>query len=284
MQLLDRRTLELIREAAVTPQDPDAVERDNGELIERLAPVIDEVFRAYFRFEVEGIDTVPRGPALMVFNHEAGISFAQILGMGARWYLRRGTSDPIMALMHDAMFGVPLLGNFLARLGAVRASRGAARAVLERGVKIAVAPGGNLEAFRPWSERHLIKFGGHRGWARLALETGTTVVPIVFSGGHDTFLVLHDGHQLARLLGMHRWLRTDTFPVFLGLPWGLGVGPLFHLPLPVKCAVRFLEPIEVARDASGDAAAVDDLYVRVASRMQAALYEMGERHARGAPR
>lgn len=275
-QLTDRRTLELLWEAASTPQDPDEVERDNGELIERLAPPVDAAFRWYFRLEVDGLDAVPAGPALIVINHEAGITFAQLLGMGARWYLRRGPGDRIVGLMHDAMFGVPALGNLLARLGGVRASHRTARAALERGLKVLVAPGGNLEAFRPWSERDLIKFGGHRGWARLALDTGSTIVPAVFSGGHDTFLVLHDGRAIARALRLDRRLRSDTFPFFLGLPWGLGIGPLFHVPLPVRCAVRFLEPIAVPLDPACDEAAVDDLYVRVAGRMQAALYELRE--------
>ena len=277
--LLDRRTLELFERAATTPQDPDAVDRDNGELIERIAPVVDDLFRLYFRLEVEGIDGVPRGKALLVMNHEAGITFVQTIGMGARWYLRRGTDDRIVAMTHDAMFEVPLLGNLLATFGAVRASPINAANAFARGLKVLVAPGGNLEAFRTFSERYTIKFGGHKGWARLALREGVPVVPVVFTGSHETFFVLNDGRELVRLLGLKRLLRIDTFPLFLGLPWGVGLGPLFHLPLPSKCVIRFLDPVPVPQVAPGevvDPDAVDDLYVRVTSKMQAALYELAE--------
>lgn len=275
--LLDQRTIELIEQAARTPQDPDHVVRENSELIERLAPVVDDLFRLYFRFDVEGIDGVPPGKALLVMNHEAGITFVQTIGMGARWYLRRGTDDRIMAMTHDAMFTVPYLGNLLATFGAVRASPGNAEKILSSGHKVLVAPGGNLEAFRSFSDRHMIKFGGHKGWARIALRTGAPVVPLVFIGGHETFFVLSDGRELVRLLGLKRLLRIDTFPLFLGLPWGIGLGPLFHFPLPSKCAVRFLEPVPVNSAAPDDEDAVEDLYIRVSSKMQAAMYEMGEK-------
>lgn len=275
--LLDQRTIELIERAARTPQDPDQVERENSELIEQVAPAFDELFRLYFRFDVEGIDGVPPGTALLVMNHEAGVTFVQTIGMGARWYLQRGTEDRIIAMMHDAMFNVPYLGNLLATFGAMRASPENAERVLSSGYKVLVAPGGNLEAFRSFSDRQKIKFGGHKGWARLALKTGAPVVPLVFIGGHETFFVLNDGRELVRLLGLKRLLRIDTFPLFLGLPWGLGIGPLFHLPLPSKCTVRFLEPVPVEPAAPDDEAAVEDLYIRVSSKMQAAMYEMGER-------
>lgn len=275
--VLDSKTIELIEKAGRTPQDPDGIERENKEIIEHLAPIVDELFRLYFRFDVEGIDGVPPGKALLVMNHEAGITFVQTIGMGARWYLQRGTDDRIMAMMHDAMFSLPFLGNLLATFGAVRASPANAERILAAGHKVLVAPGGNLEAFRSFSERHTIKFGGHKGWARIALKTGAPVVPLVFIGGHETFFVLNDGRELVRLLGLKSLLRIDTFPLFLGLPWGVGIGPLFHLPLPSKCSVRFLDPVPVEPASPDDEAAVEDLYVRVASKMQVALYEMGER-------
>lgn len=274
---LDHRTIELIRQAAETPQDPNKIERDNHELIMELAPIVDELSRRYFRFDVEGIHRVPEGKAVLTMNHEAGITFVQSLGFGARWYLERGTDDRVIALMHDAMFQVPYLGNLLASLGAVRASPDNAEAVLERGHKVLVAPGGNLEAFRTFSERNTIKFGGHTGWARLALKMGAPVVPVVFIGGHETFFVLNDGRELVRLLGLKKLLRIDTFPLFIGLPWGIGLGPLFHLPLPSKCGVQFLDPVPVEPAAPDDEEAVKDLYIRVTSKMQAAMYEMQEK-------
>ncbi len=268
----------MVWHALTTPLEPDDTTRDGDEFLERIAPILDLICRLYFRQEVEGIDHIPKGKALVVVNHEAGITFAQILGFGSRWVLNRGASERILPLMHDGMFSVPFIGNLMTHIGAVRASHRNAQEVLESGRKVLVTPGGNLEAFRPWSERFDIKFGGHKGWARLALRAGVPVSPIVFCGGQESLIVLWDGQVIARALGLKRYLRLDTFPIFLGLPWGLGIGPLLHLPLPAKCTTRILEPIEAVGDAD-DEEAVDALYEKVTSAMQAAMDDMAARRA-----
>ncbi len=266
----------LLRRAALTPVDPDDVDRGGAELIRAVAPPVDALMRGYFRFEVEGIDRVPRGAALLVSNHEAGTTFVQVLGMGARFYLERGLDERIVGLMHDRLFDVPLLANVLGHLGAVRASQRAADDALSRGFKVFVAPGGNLEAFRPYSQRHVIKLGGRRGWVRLARRNRVPIVPLVFIGGQETFFVLDDGQYLATNLGLRKSLRIDTLPVWLGLPFGVGLGPLFHLPLPAKCKVRFLDPVEVRDGPPGetDAQLEARVYDEVVAAMQAAMDEM----------
>jgi 1-acyl-sn-glycerol-3-phosphate acyltransferase len=274
--LFDARARALLWNALTTPLDPDDLRRDDEELIERIAPLIDLLCRVWFRQDVEGLENIPAGPSLVVVNHEAGITFVQILGFGARWVLSRGAAERILPLMHDAMFGVPLLGNMLCHLGAVRASHRNAEAVFEQGRKVLVAPGGNLEAFRPWSERFRIKLGGRKGWARLALRAGVPVCPVVFCGGQESLVVLWDGQPLVRALGLRRWLRVDTFPVFLGLPWGIAFGPWLHLPLPAKCSTRVLPPIEPRGDPD-DESAVDALYDEVTAAMQAAMDDLAAR-------
>lgn len=272
--LRDPESRRLLLQAMTTKWDPNDVERGNGALLERLVEPLDLLMRLYFRFETRGLEEVPRGPALMLINHDAGITDAEVIAMGARWYRRRGVDERIIGLMHDAMFGVPYLGNMLCAVGAVRASQESGEKALRRGLKVMVAPGGNIEAFRPWRERHRIKFAGRKGWARLALRTGVPIVPVVFLGGHETFMVLHDGQEIVRALGLKRLIRAETFPIFLGLPWGIGVGPLFHLPLPVKCVARFLPAIPVEPGDENDPEQVDALYDQVTMTMQVALDEL----------
>jgi len=273
--LLGPETVELLRSAAREPANAESLEDLDTELIEKVAGPIDAALASYFRLEVEGIDRIPRGPALLVSNHEGGISFVQLLGMGARFYLERGVDEPIVGLMHDAMFDVPALGNLLTHLGAIRASHAAADRALGQGAKVWVAPGGNLEAFRRFDERYTIKFGERRGWVRLARRNRVPIVPVVFIGGQETFFVLDDGAYLAENLGLKRRFRIDTLPIFVGLPWGIGVGPLFHLPLPAKCKVRFLEPIPTDGHAGlTETEAEDRVYAEVTSAMQEALTQM----------
>ncbi len=276
--LVDRKTIVLIRQAASTQIDPDSVGHEGRELIEHLAPQIDAFVRRYYRFELDGLDGVPRGPALMVVNHDSGTSALEILGMGARFYVDRGTEERILGLMHDTLFKVPYLSNLLGHLGAVRAAHHTADRAFADGYKVLVAPGGNMEAFRPYSERYQIKFGGRRGWVRLALRNKVPIVPIVFTGGHETFFVLTDNKKLAAALGLDKRLRLDTFPIYLGLPWGIGVGPVFHLPLPSKCRARILPALhldEWNHASEDDEEAVTEIYDIVTDAMQHALTEMG---------
>lgn len=259
---------------SVPPDDLDAVDK---ELLADIVPLIDLFGRVYYRLDVEGLSGVPDGPALVVINHNAGVSFGELLGFGARWYLERGYDDILHGLAHDAMLRIPYLKNFLMHGGGIRACRENADRVLERGRKILVAPGGNLEAFRPYRDRHRIRFSGRTGFLRVALRHRAPIVPAVFIGGHETFYVINDGRFIVEALGLHRRFRLDTFPLFLGLPWGIGLGPLFHLPLPVRCRVRVLAPIPLdawSPDDADDPAVLRHLYDEVTGRMQTALDEL----------
>lgn len=260
--------------------DPDSADSIDVDFIRRYAPLLDRFARFYLRMEVEGLSRVPAGPALLVGNHNAGITFIEPMGLGARWYLERGFDDLIHWLVHDAMLVMPGLSRALVRMGCVRAAHAVADQVLNRGRKVAVFPGGNLEAFRPYRQRHQVVFGGHQGFVRLALRHGVPIVPFVVVGGHESFFVLHDGRALARKLHLKRFIRSDTFPVFLGLPWGVGVGPIFHLHLPTKSQVRFLPPITMeglGPEHQNDQQVVDDIYRRVTGVMQQAMQEIGSR-------
>ena len=82
---------------------------------------------------------------------------------------------------------------------------------------------------------------------------------------------IHDGERLARALRMDRELRSDTWPLWVGLPWGVALGPWFHVPLPVKCVTEFLDPIPTAEygpDSAEDPEVLQALYDQVQGVMQ----------------
>ncbi len=276
-RLLSIESLRTVTSAMLASSDPDQVEGIDTEFIHLLAPAIDSLSRFYFRMEVEGMDGVPRGPALVVGNHNAGITFLEPIGLGARWYLERGMNDTLHFLVHDAMVALPMLRTFLIRTGCVRASHETANKLLRRGKKVVVFPGGNLEAFRPYRNRYKITFGGKKGFVRLALREHVPIVPVVLVGGHETFFVLRDGQRLARILHLKKLLRSETCALFLGLPWGVGFGPIFHLPLPARSQVRFLDPVSLdgyQPSDVGNPLAVDEIYRRVTGGMQKAVDEL----------
>lgn len=256
--------------------DPDMA--DSG-WIDSVTPLVDTFCKAWFGLEVEGLDLIPDDAALVVGNHNSGITFLESMGFGAAARLHDIQGHQWRALAHDHIVDLPVLGPLLVRIGAVRASHEGARRIFEQGRKVLVFPGGNREAFRPWTQRNTIAFGGRKGWARLALRHGVPVVPVVFHGGHNGLIVLRDGQRFVKLTGLKRLLRVDTWPLYLGLPWGIAFGPWFHIPLPVKCRTRVLPPIGpfgFGEDAAADDALVDRLYTEVTHAMQEALTELAQ--------
>lgn len=249
--------------------DPDEIHAFDEDLVHLLAPLVGAMER-YFRAEVHGLENIPRGPALIVGNHNAGITFLEPFVFGKKYLEHTGRLD-IHSLGHDALWRIPALNNALQMVGAVRASHDNAHRVFQQGRKVAVWPGGAYEAFRPWPERHRVDFGGHRGFVRLAFRHGVDIVPLLCLGGHDAFLVLRRGERLARAIGAPRWLRTRSWPVFLAPPWGLMVGPMFHLPLPAKVVVEAGPPIDLSQyrpEDADDPERVQEVYTRTVDTLQ----------------
>jgi 1-acyl-sn-glycerol-3-phosphate acyltransferase len=267
-----------------TFRDVDSLDNRDPALITKLARAFQPfLFSAWFKPEVRGLEHVPEGPALYVANHNGGFMTPDTWIFGAALALERGVEHVPYVLGHQVVMEAPLLNQVLTRLGGVEAKPGNAHRLLERGHKVLVYPGGDLEAFRPSHERHRVVFGPRRGYVRLALSEGVPIVPVVASGSHEGWLVLSDGRWLARTLRTHRWLRTDVLPLTLSLPWGLSLGAPPYLPWPTRILVEVLPPITFTR--RGAEAAADDDYVEACHRvvveaMQAALGRLARERRR----
>ena len=259
-------------------EDPDDLgERRDPEFIRRwlgtLAWLVDE----YHHTTVEGLEHVPVGPALAVGNHNGGIMSPDMFALMVAWWRHFGPDEPAFGLTHDIPFLIPVLGEALGRLGAVRARPANAVALLERGARVLVYPGGDLDAFRPASRRHEIVFGERTGFVRIALRTGAPIVPVVSSGAHDAFHVLDDGRALVRRLGLKRFTRVEVLPIVLALPFGLSVGPNFYLPIPVRMHLRVLPPMRwpsLPPEAADDREVVWRCREEVREAMQVALDDL----------
>ena len=223
--------------------DPSAVERT----LRRIGRLFgDEDWpRRYFPLEVDGLSRVPPSPVMVVSNHSGGTSIPDVWGFLAAWYRRFGSDRPIHPLAHEMFFSTRMTGPYFARRGVLRATPELAVDALSRGHDVLVLPGGDTETWRPWRKRYHVDFHGRTGYARVAIQAGVPIVPVAHLGAHSTFLVLSDGRWLAKRLHLKRLVRSDVWPVHLSLPWGLGIGPLPHIPLPAHLRYRVGDPIEV---------------------------------------
>ena len=248
----------------------DLSERD-PEFIRRMLPGLWLTATAWFRPEVHGLENIPDEPVLFVGNHSGGSmvpdTFVFLLAYNTYFTV---DGRPIYALGHEIVTSFPALGRLARKLGVVTAKPEAAAAVFETGASALVYPGGDVEALRPWRDRNRIVFNGRKGFLKLAHANKVKIVPIVATGGQDTFFVLNDGRRTAQLLRIDKLLRIKTLPISVSFPWVVFPGDMFHVPFPAKIRVQVLEPVDL-HERFGDDPDWDEAYDYVTSLMQAAL-------------
>jgi 1-acyl-sn-glycerol-3-phosphate acyltransferase len=227
-----------------------------------------------FSPEVRGRENLPAdGPVLVVGNHSCLFYMPDVWLVALEIIRRRGLERAAYALGYDALFGAPVVGPFLRRIGTIPAGGPQAEVALAQGALVLVYPGGDREACRPWTERNRIDFCGHRGFVRLALRAGVPVVPVVTHGSHDAVVVVSRGDRVARALGLDR-LRIKVFPILMGPPFGLTSILAPPLPMPAAITVEFLPALDWSTygpAAADDDDAVADCYEEVTTAMQSTL-------------
>jgi 1-acyl-sn-glycerol-3-phosphate acyltransferase len=253
-----------IGHAELAKWDPD--------LIALATTLIAPVINRWFRAEVRGMESIPAaGGALVVSNHSGGVLTPDPLVFGPAFYRTFGYDRPLYMLAHYGVFFTPLRG-YLTRVGTIHASPENAARALSSGAVVLVYPGGDYDAFRPTSSQNIIDFNGRTGYARIAIDTGVPIVPVVSIGAQETQLFLTRGDRLAKRFGLHR-IRLDILPVTLGLPFGMTSFFPANFPLPTKIVDQVLEPIDVvARFGKKPEVAEVDHHVR--SVMQDALRQL----------
>jgi 1-acyl-sn-glycerol-3-phosphate acyltransferase len=244
-------------------------------LLQRLVPAASLIQR-YFRAEVNALEKIPRGGALLVGNHNSSVITPD--GFIFAWSYLKYTeySDIPIALAHDLVFKIPIIRNWAVKIGIVPASREITLEALALGKKVIIYPGGSWESARPSKQRDVIDFKNRKGFVRTALESGMPIVPIVTAGGHDGWYVFTRGEKIAQVLGLKKHFRIEVFPLAFGLPTGIVGGIFPHIPLPRKILIEVLDPIYLV----GDPRNKYDLekgYAHVTTQMQLALSRMAEK-------
>ena len=230
----------------------------------RFQPLLDFLYRRYFRATTEGIEHIPsEGPALIVVNHAGTFPYD---GVMLKTAIRNAHPNKreLRWLAEDHFFYLPFVGSFMNRMGCVRACPENAERLLAQRRLVAVFPEGVQGTGRLYRERYRLQRFGRGGFIRLCLRTRTPLVPCVIIGAEDAMPLLYRVEYLADVLGMPYIPVTPTFP------W---LGPLGLIPAPTKWSFIFGDRMDL--DGYGPEAADDPVLVnRLAERVRASMQAM----------
>jgi 1-acyl-sn-glycerol-3-phosphate acyltransferase len=226
-------------------------------LLEVFIPLI----RAYFRYELFGLENIPaQGRAVLVSNH----GILPVDGLLLDYAIKEAYGRWPRGLTDRRIFKIPIIRQFFMDLGIVLAHPHTGQELLEREEIVYIMPGGAREAFKSSRERYQLMWKRRMGFVRLAIRTGAPIIPAVCIGIDDTYHVFFDGFRLSERIFGKDVLLPITLPV--------GLGPL---PLPVKLTHYVGQPIRFRykpEDAE-DHLKVSRLHRRVLRSMKALLQQ-----------
>ena len=227
------------------------------------------LYRYYFRVETFGIEQVPAGRVLVVANHAGQLPFDGAM-LSAALLLEADPPRIARPMGEYWIPNLPWVSIAAARTGALVGTPSNCVHMLENGECVTVFPEGVRGMNKLYAQRYqLQRFG--MGFMRLALETGTPIVPVGIVGSEEQQPGFANLGRIGKLLGM------PAFPITTTFPW---LGPLGLLPLPVKYRIHFGEPLRFEGDSTDEDHVIEEKVDRVKAAISA-LLEHGRRERRG---
>lgn len=215
--------------------------------------------RHYFRTQVFGAENIPKGRVLLIANHSGQIPIDGAL-IGASLFMDVEPPRFMRAMVEKWTQTLPFVSMFFSRVGQVVGVPENAKRLLESEEALLVFPEGARGISKTFDQRYkLVDFG--LGFMRLAIETGTPIVPVAVIGGEEQYVSVGNFESLAKLLGM------PSFPVLpqLLLPFGA-------LPLPTRYRIHFGEPMHFTGDPDDDDAIIEEKVFVVKAMVQSMIH------------
>jgi len=211
--------------------------------VRKLVPVLEFLYRVYFRAEVHGMERVPEGRCLLIANHSGQLPFDGAM-IGSALLLERNPPIMVRTMVEKFATALPFFGELCYRCGQVTGLPDNCRRLLDADEAVLVFPEGARGISKPFKDRYHMTAFGH-GFLRLALQTHAPIVPIAVVGAEEQTINIYDFKWLAHMLGTPSLAITPLMPL---------LGPLAMLPAPVKYRIYFGEPMHFEGDANDDEA------------------------------
>ncbi len=233
----------------------DHLELFEPEKARKVAKVVLPVVETYHRAKWIGLESIPDEVFLGVGNH-TGMHFMPEALLWVGKYQNEEREIPMLTLIHHMTHQLANMAKLpVNELGFLEASRQNALDALQAGYAVTVYPGGDRDVARPFSDRHSINFFDHLGYVKMALKAQVPILPIVGCGGGETAFVINSGEKIAEITGLKKLAKIHTWPLYWSFPFGLHLGHLPHLelPLPSQITMSIMEPYYVSEYKPEDA-------------------------------
>lgn len=260
------RTLAYLRRRVTGDYDLDAFGFDQEFTEEVWLPLLQPIYRHWFRVEVRGVEHLPaEGAALVVANHSGTVP---VDGLMLQFAIHDEIGRHTRMLGADLVFSSPFIGELARKAGSTLAANPDAERLLSTGQLTTVFPEGFKGVGKGFAERYRLQRFGRGGFVTAAVRNGAPIIPCSIVGAEEIYPMIANVKSLARVLGFPYFPITPLFPL---------LGPLGLVPLPSKWLIEFGPPIETASlgaSAADDPMLVFDLTDQVRETIQQTLYSL----------
>ena len=202
--------------------------------LDSARPFFEWLLHSYFSLEITGAENIPKsGRSILVANHAGALPWDSLVLL-AGLHQHPEQQRLVRPLLEDAVMTAPFLGQWMSRLGCVRASQHNATHLLNDEQIVTVFPEGMLGLSKTYRKRYKLVRFGRAGFVRLAIRTKAPLVPVTILGAEDSAPLLTKVNMLFQNTAATYLPITPTFPL---------LGPLGLLPLPAKWHIHFGEPV-----------------------------------------
>lgn len=223
----------------------------------QVTPYIAWIYEHYFRVETHGVDYVPSGRCLIISNHSGQLPYdAAMLAMAV--LLERYRPRVVRSMVEHFVTHLPFVSFFFERCGQIVGTPDNCRRLLLRDEPILAFPEGVRGINKLFHERYQLKKFG-LGFMRLALETGTPIVPACVIGAEEQAPAIMNLKRVGAMLGL------PSLPV---TPQALIFPPLGALPYPTKYRIHFGEPMQFSGDPNDEDSEIEAKVAQVESKIR----------------
>ena len=218
------------------------------------------MYRYWFRCITTGIENVPQGRCLLIGNHAGQVAFDGAM-VSTSMILEAEPPRLVRAMGEYWLATLPWLSIVLDRIGASIGTRQTCADMLRQGECVLAFPEGVRGMNKVYADAYQLQEFG-LGFMRLALETGTPIVPFAVVGSEE------QAPSIANLEGIGRMIGAPAFPITLTWPW---LGPLGMIPLPVRYHIEYGEPMHFSGDPNDEDEVIEEKVEEVKATIQSMI-------------